>query len=141
MDHTGRAHHARASRTPSAGGSNLAGRRHETYPAVIRDRQWRRELDEHHSAAVRELGRVVITRAGTSPLLARPLIWKSDVGEESPAWHALAMTDRFVVAASRSSSARRTRTGGPRPPWLLLQRRIGKRLPGGFGPNPTSQQG
>ena len=53
MDHSGWAHHARASRTPSAGGSNPAGRRHETYPAVIRDRQWRRELDEHHSAAVR----------------------------------------------------------------------------------------
>ena len=98
MDDSGRAHHARASRTPSAGGSNPAGSRHETYPAVIRDRQWRRELDEHHSAAVRELGRVVITCAGTRLLLARPLIWQSDVGEESPAWHALAVTDRFVVA-------------------------------------------
>ena len=41
---------------------------------------------------------MVITCAGTRPLLARPLIWKSDVGEASPAWHALAVTDRFVVA-------------------------------------------
>ena len=25
------------------------------------------------------------------------MIWQSDVAEESPAWHALAVTDRFVV--------------------------------------------
>ena len=60
MDHSGRAHHARASRTPSVGGSNPAGRRQDTYPAGIQDRQWRQELDEHPSAAVRELGRVVV---------------------------------------------------------------------------------
>ena len=41
---------------------------------------------------------MVITSAGTRPLLARPVIWQSDVGEASPAWHALAVTDRFVVS-------------------------------------------
>ena len=97
MDHSSRAYHARASRTPSVGGSNPAGGRHDTYPAVIRDRRWRRELDEHPSAAVRELGRVVVSSAGGSPLRARPVIWQSDVTGESPAWHALAVTDRFVV--------------------------------------------
>ena len=29
---------------------------------------------------------------------ARPVIWQSDVGEASAVWHALAVTDRFVVA-------------------------------------------
>ena len=110
MDHSGRAHHARASRTPSAGGSNPAGRRHETYPAVIRDRQWRQELDEHPSAAVRELGRVVVTSAGTRPLLARPVIWQSDVGEASPAWHALAVTDHFVVTVDLTITDAETMT-------------------------------
>ena len=96
MDHTGRAQHARASRTPSVGGSDPAGRRQDTYPPGIQDRRWLRELDEHPSAAVRELGRVVVSAAG-SPLRARPVIWQSGVGGESPAWHALAVTDRFVV--------------------------------------------
>ena len=97
MDHSGRAHHARASRTSSVGGSNPAGRRPDTYPADIQDRQWRQELDEHPSAAVRELGRVVVTSAGTRPLRARPVIWQSDVGEDSSTWHALAVTDHCVV--------------------------------------------
>jgi hypothetical protein len=64
---------------------------------VIQDRQWRQELDEHRSAAVKELGRVVVDSAGTRPLLARPLIWQSGVGEQSPSWHALAVTDRFLI--------------------------------------------
>ena len=41
--------------------------------------------------------RVVVSSAGTRPLRVRPLIWQSYSGEESPAWHALAVTDRFVV--------------------------------------------
>ena len=97
MDHSGTAHHARAWRT-SAGGSNPGERRPDTYSADTHDRQWRQELDEHPSAAVRELGRVVITSAGTRPLRARPVVWQSDVGEASPVWHALAVTDRFVVS-------------------------------------------
>ena len=97
MDHTGRARHARALRTPSVGGDDPAGRRHDPYPAVVRDRRWRRELFQHPSAAVRELGRVVVSSAGGRPLLARPVIWQSGVGGASPAWHALAVTDRFVV--------------------------------------------
>ena len=92
------AHHTRASTTPSAGGSNPAGRRPDTHSADTQDRQWRQELDEHHNPAVRELGRVVITSVGTRPLFARPVIWQSDVGEASPVWHALAVTDRFVVS-------------------------------------------
>ena len=97
MDHTGRAQHARASRTPSVGGSDPAGRRQDTYPPGIQDRRWLRELDEHPSAAVRELGRVVVSAAGGS-LRARPVIWQSDLGEDSSTWHALAVTDRYVVA-------------------------------------------
>ena len=98
MDHRGRAHHARASRTPPVGGSNPPGTRHYPYPAANQDRRWRQELDEHPSAAVRELGRVVVTSAGTRQFRARPLIWQSDVGEASPVWHALAVTDDFVVS-------------------------------------------
>ena len=97
MNHRGTAHHTRTSTTPTATGSNPPGSLRDTLAAVIRDRQWRQELDEQPSAAVRELGRVVITCAGTRPLLARPLIWQSDAGAESPAWHALAVTDRFAV--------------------------------------------
>ena len=110
MDHTGRAHHARALRTPSVGGDDPAGRRHDPYPAVVRDRRWRRELDEHSSAAVRELGRVVVSAAG-GPLRARPVIWQSGVGGESPAWHALAVTDRYVVAVELTiTDAKRMKT-------------------------------
>ena len=97
MDHTGRAHHARALRTPSVGGDDPAGRRHDPYPAVVRDRRWRRELDEHPSAAVRELGRVVVASSGTRRLRARPVIWQSELGEDSSTWHALAVTDHCVV--------------------------------------------
>jgi hypothetical protein len=98
MDHRGRANQARASRTPAAGGSNPAGGRPDTYPAGIQDQQWRQELYEHPSAAVTELGRVVVISAGTRPLRARPVIWQSEVGEDSSTWHALAVTDRFVVS-------------------------------------------
>ncbi len=110
MDDRGRAHQARASRTPSAGASNPAGRRHDTSPAVIQDRDWRQELDGHPSAAVRELGRVVGTSAGTRPLLNRPVIWQSDVGEESPAWHALAVTDHFAVTVDLTITEAETMT-------------------------------
>jgi len=111
MDHTGRAQHARASRTPSVGGSDPAGRRQDTYPAGIQDRRWRRELDEHPSAAVRELGRVVVSFAGGRQLRARPVIWQSGVGGESPAWHALAVTDRYVVAVELTiTDAKRMKT-------------------------------
>ena len=110
MEHTGRAQHARASRTPSVGGSDPAGRRQDTYPPGIQDRRWLRELDEHSSAAVRELGRVVVSFAG-GPLRARSVIWQSGVGGESPAWHALAVTDRYVVAVELTiTDAKRMKT-------------------------------
>ena len=110
MVHTGGAQHARASRTPSVGGSDPAGRRQDTYPPGIQDRRWLRELDEHPSAAVRELGRVVVSAAG-GPLRARPVIWQSGVGGASPAWHALAVTDRYVVAVELTiTDAKRMKT-------------------------------
>ena len=131
MDRSGRAHHPRASRTPSVGGSNPPGRLHDTHSAVIQDRQWRQWLDEHHSAAVRELGRVVATSAGTRPLLARPVIWQSDVGEASPVWHALAVTDRFVVAVDLTiSRTARPNRGRGAPTGQVLNDTTAFRLPG-----------
>ena len=53
----------------------------------------------------------VMTSAGARPLRARPVIWQSGVGEESPAWHALAVTDRFVVAVDLTiTDAKRMKT-------------------------------
>jgi hypothetical protein len=49
MDCRGRAHHARASATPPAGGSKTGETRHDTNPAVIQDRQWRQELENTRS--------------------------------------------------------------------------------------------
>ena len=95
MNRRGMAHHARAAKTLAVVGSRAAGTR--TDPAVVQDRQRRQELEEHRSAAVRELGRVVVASAGTSRLLAQPLIWTSGAGEEPPSWRALALSDLFLV--------------------------------------------
>ncbi len=98
MDHRGAMHHAPTQGSLSPGGPNPAGRRHDTPPTIIRDQQWRQELQDHHDdATVRELGDVVLASAGARPLLARPLFWPSAGEETSPAWHALAVTDHFMV--------------------------------------------
>ena len=86
MNQRGWAKERQAPRPRPASDSNTAGGRHDTPRPVTRDQQWRQELADHPSAAVREL------------LGGRPVIWQSDVGEASAAWHALAVTDRFVVA-------------------------------------------
>ena len=98
MDHRGAMHHAPTRRTLSPAGPNPAGRRHDTPPSIIRDQRWRQELQDHHKdAAVKELGDVVLAAVGARPLRARPVFWQSAGGQASSAWHALAVTDHFVV--------------------------------------------
>ena len=111
MDHRGKTHHAPTRRTPSPGGPNPAGRRHDTHPTIMRDQQWRQELQDHHDdAAVRELGNVVLGSVGTRPLLTRPLIWQSAGQESQAAWHALAVTDHFVVKVDLTITEAETMT-------------------------------
>ena len=53
---------------------------------------------------------MVVSGAG-GPLRARPVIWQSGVGGESPAWHAIAVTDRYVVAVELTiTDAKRMKT-------------------------------
>lgn len=75
------------------------------------DQQWRAKLTGNSSSAFNDLGETVRLSAGTRPLLAEPLMWQSQREEErTTTWHALAVTDRFVVTAEMNVVDRSTTT-------------------------------
>ena len=97
MDHSGTAHHARdmedlqpAARTQARGGPTPIRRTPMTGSGV--------RSSTNTPAPPSEAGPGRHHLRGTRPLRVRPVVWQSDVGEASPVWHALAVTDRFVVS-------------------------------------------